>query len=230
MPSLSIILPMLNEQNGLAARLERLAPLRGQGAELIAVDGGSSDASMAAALPFVDLVLTSPRGRGKQMNRGAAEAKGDVLLFLHADTILPTDASTALDASMAEGTEIWGRFDVEIQGRHPLLPMVARLMNWRSRLAGICTGDQAMFVRRDAFEAVGGFPDIALMEDIALSKRLKALKAPVWLPQKVITSGRKWDEQGFFKTVFLMWTLRARFWLGAHPDDLARAYGYRPHD
>lgn len=224
--TVSIITPVLNEAAIVAERLSALARFRADCVEIIVVDGGSSDATVACAGPHADRVLRAPRGRARQMNAGAAQARGDILLFLHADTLLPPCALEALRAGLASANRSWGRFDVEIVGRSRLLPVVALFMNLRSRLTGVATGDQAIFVRRAAFARVGGFPDIALMEDVALSARLKRLGRPLCLRQRVRTSGRRWDEKGALRTIFLMWRLRLRFFFGADPNALARAYGY----
>ena len=221
-PWLSVIVPMLNEAAGIGAFLDALAPLRAQGAELIVVDGGSSDGSVAAAQGKADAVLNGPRGRARQMNHGAAHARGAALLFLHADTRLPPGALAAVQQALAR--RAWGRFDVRIEGRSAMLPVVAALMNLRSRLSGIATGDQALFVRREAFDAVRGFPDQPLMEDIALSHRLRALGRPACLRARVATSGRRWDERGAWRTIFLMWRLRWRYWRGEPAARLAEAY------
>lgn len=224
-PMLSIIVPTLNEADGLGSRLAALAPLRARGAEIIVADGGSDDGTAALAQPHADRVVAAPRGRARQMNAGAAAARGECLLFLHADTRLTADADRLVETALADG-HAWGRFDVAIEGRHPLLPLIARLMNLRSRLTGIATGDQAMFVSRDAFTACGGFPDIALMEDIALSRALKRIGRPACLRQRVRTSGRRWDQQGLWRTVLLMWRLRLAYFFGADPARLAQDYGY----
>lgn len=225
MLTLSIIVPALNEAANLASALMALAPLRGQGVEVIVVDGGSSDDTMARAVPLADRVIVAPRGRARQMNAGAAVARGRVLLFLHADTRLPADALPLLADIVG-----WGRFDVAIQGRSPWLKLVACMMNLRSRLTGIATGDQAIFVSRALFRAVGGFPDIPLMEDIALSKALKRLEWPVCRAARVTTSGRRWETHGIWRTILLMWRLRLRYFMGADPAQLAREYGYDPHE
>ena len=224
---LSIVVPVLNEATTLTARLAALAPLRERGAELLVVDGGSSDDTLAMAKLHADVSLRAPRGRASQLNAGACKARGEVLLFLHADTRLPQDADRLIAQAMASGHR-WGRFDVRIEGRHSLLPVVAAFMNLRSRASGIATGDQAMFVRRDIFLSAGGFAPLPLMEDIDLSRRLKRVGAPACLRERVITSGRRWDQHGFWRTVALMWRLRAAFWLGADPHSLARHYGYQP--
>jgi rSAM/selenodomain-associated transferase 2 len=228
MDRISIIVPVLDEAGGIARTLAALAPCRARGAELIVVDGGSRDATAALARPLCDRLVAAPRGRAAQMNAGAAAAHGDVLLFLHADTALPADADRLVADGLATSGCAWGRFDVRIAGRHKLLPVVARLMNLRSRLTGIATGDQAMFVTRDAFAAVGGFPDLPLMEDIALSRRLKRLTAPLCLTPPAVTSGRRWEQHGVLRTILLMWRLRLAFFLGAEPNQLAQAYGYVP--
>lgn len=224
-PRLSIIVPTLNEAEGIQATLCALSPLRARGAEIIVADGGSTDGTVVLARPFADHVIVAPRGRARQMNAGAAVARGECLLFLHADTRLPPDADRLVEAALSGGLA-WGRFDVDIAGRHPLLPLIARLMNLRSRLTGIATGDQAMFVTRAAFAACGGFPPIPLMEDIALSRALKRIGRPACLRQRVRTSGRRWDRQGFWRTVLLMWRLRLAYFFGADPARLAQDYGY----
>ena len=220
---ISIILPVLNEAAGLPAMLAALAPLRAEGAELIFVDGGSSDASPALIVEAGLTCLASPRGRAKQMNAGAAAATGDVLLFLHADTRLPADALATIRSAIAAGAR-WGRFDVRIEGRPLMLEVVARMMNLRSRLTGIATGDQAMFVTRAAFDAVGGFPVQPLMEDIELSRRLLATSRPACLRARVITSGRRWEQRGVWRTIVLMWQLRWAYWRGVPAALLAERY------
>jgi rSAM/selenodomain-associated transferase 2 len=228
MPTLSIIMPVLDEAALIGGALAALAPFRQRGVEVIVADGGSGDATIAVARPLADRVVSAPRGRGSQMNAGAAAARGDVLLFLHADTGLPPQADRlALDAMAAQG-RAWGRFDVTIVGTHPLLPLVARMMNLRSRMTGIATGDQAIFVRRSTFEEAGGFPDIPLMEDIALCARLRRLGRPLCLAERVTTSGRRWERHGVLRTIVTMWGLRLAYWLGAEPAALARRYGYVP--
>jgi rSAM/selenodomain-associated transferase 2 len=224
MSRLSIIVPTLNEAAGVAATLARLQPLRITGHEVIVVDGGSSDGTRAAAAPLADRVLAAPRGRASQMNAGAAAALGDVLLFLHADTQLPAGADRLIRDGVGSSGCAWGRFDVRIDGAHPLLRVVAGLMNLRSRLTGIATGDQAIFVRRAAFAAAGGFPPLALMEDVALSAALKRISRPLCLRERVVTSGRRWESRGVVRTILLMWSLRLRYFLGASPERLAQLY------
>jgi len=220
--------PVLNEAQAIKDCLDALAPARRQGASIIVADGGSSDETAARARALCDALITAPRGRGSQMNAGAAAASNDILLFLHADTRLPQGGLEAMLENMARTGHNWGRFDVEIEGNHFLLPIVAALMNLRSRLTGIATGDQAIFVRRDIFETTGGFPDIALMEDIAMSKRLKRFGRPLCLRERVSTSGRRWEKHGVLRTIWTMWRLRAAYFFGADPAGLARRYGYRP--
>lgn len=226
-PDLSIIIPVLDEALGIVERLQSLQALRTQGVELIVADGGSTDGTAALAAPLADRILAAPRGRAAQMNAGAAAGRGRVLLFLHVDTTLPHNALQAVLASVDNGAS-WGRFDVRIDGRHPLLRVVEFMMNWRSRLSGMATGDQAIFVRREVFERVGAYPDLPLMEDIALSAALKRLGNPACLRETVITSARRWEVHGVLRTVLLMWWLRAAYFLGADPARLARRYGYRP--
>lgn len=228
-PELSIIIPVVNEAPEITQLLERLQPLRAQGSEIIVVDGGSTDATLQLAAPLADRVCTAPKGRGSQMNAGAAIARGDTLLFLHADTRLPVAAPASIREAMERGAA-WGRFDVHIEGQAPGLALVAAMMNWRSRLTGIATGDQAVFVTSKAFTRVGGFPDIPLMEDIVFSKKMRALGRPACLDEKVATSGRRWEKHGVLPTILLMWKLRLRFFLGSSPHQLAREYGYVPRE
>lgn len=216
---LSIVVPVLNEAGILAQALLALAPLRGRGHDVIVVDGGSEDGTRDIAAPLADRVLAAPRGRARQMNAGAAAATGDVLLFLHADTGLPGAADEEIFRAVK--THSWGRFDVRIDGASPLLPVVAFFMNQRSRLTGVATGDQAIFVRRDAFT---GFPEIALMEDVAFSAAMRRRGAPACLRARATTSGRRWERQGVLRTVVLMWRLRLAYALGAAPEELARRY------
>jgi rSAM/selenodomain-associated transferase 2 len=226
MSKLSIIIPVLNEGEAIAAALDALAVLRALGAEVIVVDGGSRDATIQRARPRADRVILAPRGRALQMNAGAKKAAGDVLLFLHADTNLPPDADHVVLSGLERSGHAWGRFDVKIEGRSPVLRVIAWLMNIRSRLTGIATGDQAMFVRRAAFQAAGGFPAIPLMEDIALCKRLKRVSRPLCLRERVTSSGRRWETHGVFHTMLLMWRLRLAYFFGADPKKLAQRYGY----
>lgn len=223
--TLSIILPTLNEAAQLSATLEALQPLRALGHEVIVVDGGSADASMALAQPWAERVLHAERGRARQMNAGADLARGAVLLFLHADTRLPEAAAMLITDGLQQSARGWGRFDVRLTGAQPALRIVEWLMNWRSRITGIATGDQALFVRRELFDAVGGFPAIPLMEDIALSRVLKRRAgAPLCLKERVLTSSRRWEQQGILRTVVLMWRLRLAYALGADPQRLVRDY------
>lgn len=226
MSRLSIIMPVLDEGEGIAAALDALADLRALGTEVIVVDGGSRDATIQRARMRADRVISAPRGRALQMNAGAETSAGDVLLFLHADTRLPADAEHIVLNRLERSGHSWGRFDVKIDGRNPLLTVVAAFTNIRSRLTGIATGDQAIFVRRDAFRAAGGFAAIPLMEDIALSKRLKRVSPPLCLRECVVTSGRRWKNHGVLNTVLLMWRLRLAYFFGADPRALARRYGY----
>ena len=224
---LAVIIPFLDEADALPATLAALSrAIAGiEAVDVIAVDGGSCDGSRAviARYPKVHL-LDAPRGRASQMNAGARAADADLLLFLHADCRLPGNALTAIVDAVTRGSQ-WGRFDVAIEGRSKLLPFVSRFMNVRSRLTGIATGDQAIFVTRDAFNAVGGFPQLPLMEDVALSQSLlRAVGRPVCLRERVVTSGRRWDAHGAMRTILAMWRLRLDYWRGVDPDVLARRY------
>jgi rSAM/selenodomain-associated transferase 2 len=225
-PVLSIVIPALNEAADIEAVLQALQPLRARNIELVLADGGSRDRTAALARPWVDAAVDAPRGRALQMNAGAAQARADVLLFLHADTRLPplADVLVLQAVNRRGGGACWGRFDVRIEGRPWMLRVVAWLMNLRSRLSGIATGDQAIFVTREAFEQVGGFPVQPLMEDVEISRRLKRLGRPACLNARVCTSGRRWEQRGVWRTIVLMWRLRWRYWRGESPARLAEAY------
>ena len=223
-PTLSVVVPALNEAAGIAATLAPLQPLRARGHELVVVDGGSTDGTAALAAPLADRVLHSPRGRARQQNAGARAARGDVLLFLHADTRLPDGADRLVLEGLARSGRGWGRFDVRLTGRHPMLRVVERMISLRSRLTGVATGDQAVFVTRERFAAAGGFPEIPLMEDLALSRALLRAGRPLCLRARVTTSSRRWEERGIWRTILLMWRLRLAYYLGADPARLAERY------
>jgi rSAM/selenodomain-associated transferase 2 len=220
---LSIIMPVLDEAAGIEAALTALAPYRSRGVEVIVADGGSHDGTPDLTRPLADRVIVAPRGRATQMNAGFAVASSDILLFLHADTRLPENADRLVLDGLAGSGRVWGRFDVRFDSG---LGLIAVMMNWRSRLTGIATGDQALFVTRAAFERAGGFPAIALMEDVALSAKLKRISRPLGLVARVTTSARRWRRLGTLRTVLLMWRLRLAFFLGADPAKLAQAYDY----
>jgi rSAM/selenodomain-associated transferase 2 len=221
--NLSIIIPALNEAEHIAQSLAPLQLLRERGVEVIVVDGGSADPTPSRAEPLVNRLVNSPKGRATQMNAGAAEAQGDVLLFLHADSILPSNPDLLI-ASAIEGGHVWGRFDVNICGAHLMLSVVAWFMNHRSRLTGVSTGDQGLFVTKIAFDRVGGFPSQPLMEDVEICKRLRRLAPPACLSARISTSGRRWEKHGVWRTIFLMWKLRFQYWQGASPTDLYATY------
>jgi len=225
---LAVIVPMLNEEREIADTLARLAPLRARGALVVAVDGGSTDHTVERARAAADHVLAAPRGRALQMNFGARHALADpavdTLLFLHADTRLPDDADRAVRAACAGRTTAWGRFDVRIEGASPALGFVAAMMNLRSRVTGICTGDQCLFATRALFDTLGGYAELPLMEDIEFSRRARRLARPITLRARVTTSGRRWERHGIVRTVLLMWRLRLAYFLGADPARLAAAY------
>ena len=218
----SIIIPTLNEEKTIEDCLSALQPLRDD-CEIIIVDGDSTDNTRIVAAPLADKVITSALGRAKQMNNGARQATGDVLIFLHADTCLPENALPLIQQEISSA-RLWGRFDIQLSGNHVMLKVIAQMMNWRSRLTGIATGDQVIFVTRLAFEKAGQYPEINLMEDIALCKALKKISPPICLKAKVISSGRRWELNGIYKTILLMWSLRLRYFFGADPQTLAFLY------
>jgi rSAM/selenodomain-associated transferase 2 len=221
---LSIIIPVLNETGTLSATLQLLQPLRQRGHEVIVVDGGSRDNSVEQARTLADRVICSTRGRALQMQAGAAVAQGDVLWFLHADTLPPPQSDRLILEALEQDSVCWGRFDVRFAEPRPMLRLVASLMNIRSRLSGIATGDQGIFAKRGCFERAGGFPPIPLMEDIALSRTLKKHSSPACLQHYLHTSARRWLEHGIVRTIVLMWGLRLGYFIGISPQKLARYY------
>ncbi len=221
-PRLSIVIPVLNEALTLAHPLTALQSLRAQGAEVIVMDGGSCDDSVCIATPLADRVLRSSPGRALQMNLGAQYASAPALLFLHADTHLPEGAIGQI--TQALNIHAWGHFAIQLDGRSGWLPVVSWMMNKRSRLTGIATGDQGIFVRASTFKAVGGFLEQPLMEDIELANRLRKISSPACLKAKVVSSGRRWDQHGAWKTIRLMWRLRFRYWRGVSATQLAKEY------
>ena len=221
---LSIIIPTLNEAANIGELLKQLAPMRARGTEVIVVDADSADATREIAGPLADHVLTSERGRATQMNAGAKEASGDALLFLHADSILPANGDEWIALALSFPRFKWGRFDIQIAGSHRMLPVITWFMNHRSRLTGIATGDQGIFVTREAFDAVGGFPAQPLMEDVAICARLLKVSPPVYVDARITTSGRRWEKHGVWRTIFLMWRLRLNYFMGADPARLHRTY------
>jgi rSAM/selenodomain-associated transferase 2 len=223
MLQLSIIIPVLNEAGCIRDILRQLQTLREQGHEVILVDGGSGDETIALAQSMVDRLLAAPAGRALQMNVGAQAASGGVFWFLHADTRLPDKAAHRIIEAVQHAGG-WGRFDVRLSGDRFLLRLVERMMNWRSRFTGVATGDQGIFVTRELFERVGGFADLPLMEDIDLSSRLKRQQWPVCLRDTLITSSRRWEQQGVLRTIALMWYLRLAYFLGVPAARLATRY------
>lgn len=219
---ISIIIPVLNEETNLARLGEHLRTIVQQH-EIIIVDGGSRDNTLHIAYQFTDAVIVSSPGRALQMNSGAEIASGEVLLFLHADTFLPDDA-LAVIAALSVEKNVWGRFDVRLSSKRFVFRLIETLMNLRSCMTSIATGDQAMFIEKNLFQRVGGFPEIALMEDIEISRRLKKIVKPVCLKHKVITSSRRWENNGVVATVLLMWKLRLYYFFGMSPEKLKQLY------
>ncbi len=221
--SFSIIIPTINEASQIQAVLEPLQSLRQQGHEIILVDGGSEDDTVVKAKNFVDKIVVAKKGRALQQNSGAERAIGNYLLFLHADTYLPEDALASIAKIEQEQVE-WGRFDVKFDAKQKIFSVIAFFMNWRSRLTSVATGDQAIFVRVDVFKKIMGFPGIALMEDIAISKCLRQYSAAYCIKSKVTSSARRWKKKGIVKTILLMWWLRWCYFLGVSPDKIKEMY------
>ena len=221
---ISIIVPTLNEADNIVSTLDGLKPFRKDGNEVIVVDGGSKDETVRLGTSLVDKNIKSTPGRAQQMNVGAKQASGDILWFLHADTLVPDNAVQQIQHALENNKYQWGRFDIRLSGKQLQLRIVESLMNLRSRITGIATGDQGIFVRREVFESIGGFANIPLMEDLDISKRLKKHSRPYCLDTKLITSSRRWEENGILRTIFLMWRLRLAYTLGVKPEKLVNHY------
>jgi rSAM/selenodomain-associated transferase 2 len=227
-PIVSIVMPVLNEARTIAHTLFALKPLRQRGVEIVVVDGGSRDETALLARPLADQVIRAPGSRAHRMNEGAKAANGFIFVFLRTDTRLPDDADTQVMYGRARDTSVWGRFDLRYAGKHMLLPLLARLVNWRSAMSGIATGDQAIFVQREAFFRINGFADIPLMEDVEISRRLRDISPPIRVTSRVTVPGRDFDQDGFWKTLRDMTMLRLRYRFGADPAELAQRYGKEP--
>lgn len=223
MTTFSAVIPTLDEASHIGRTLGALAPFRNQGLEIVICDGGSRDGTPEIARPLVDRVINSPPGRARQMNAGACWSRGDVIWFLHGDTVSPGDALVHLQRAVSHGAD-WGWFDVHLSGDFASLRVIERCMNLRARLSGVATGDQGLYVRRSVFRAVGGFPDIPLMEDIAFSKRLRYSWPRKVISAPLLTSSRRWERDGVLRTILLMWRLRLAYCLGADPGRLRDAY------
>ena len=224
-PIISIIVPVLNEARTIAHTLFALKPLRQRGVEIVVVDGGSRDETALLARPLADQVIRVPGSRAHRMNEGAKVANGFIFLFLRTDTKLPDDADTQVMYGRARDTSVWGRFDLRYAGRHMLLPLLARSVNWRSAMSGIATGGQAIFVQREAFFRIEGYADIPFMEDVEISRRLRDISAPIRVTSRVTVPGRDFDQDGFWKTLRGMTMMRLRYRFGADPAELMRRYG-----
>ena len=221
---ISIIIPCLNEEESILQTLMPLQTMREHGHEVIISDGGSTDKTCELALPYVDTLIASPKGRAQQMNTGALQANGDVFWFLHADTIAPENADQYINQVIKYNHSIWGRFNVHLSGQKFQFRIIEFLMNLRSCLTGISTGDQGIFVLRSYFKELNGYKNISLMEDVEISKRLKKIKKPACIKHKITTSSRRWEKHGILRTIFLMWKLRMAYYLGASEDKLASQY------
>ena len=221
---ISFILPVLNEASIIAARLQRLQVYRQRGHEIVVVDGGGDDNTPELAESLADRVERSPIGRSQQMNRGAELASGNLLLFLHVDTSLPDSVDRLLDAAVRAGERQWGWFDVRLSNSNFSYRLIAKAMNLRARITSVCTGDQAMFVTSELFRQVGGFPELPLMEDVAMSKLLRRQARPVCIHNFAVTSSRRWENKGLFNTIVLMWQLRLLYFLGVSPTRLVKRY------
>ncbi len=222
MPQLSIIIPTLNEAASIKNTLSALYALKDNGHEIIIVDGGSTDQTLSICKQYTDKVFNSGKGRAKQMNLGAKHASNDILVFLHADTILPDQAGLLVCTAL--NNKNWGRFNIKLTGTHVVLRLIEFFMNIRSCLSGIATGDQAIFVYRKTFNSINGFKEIPLMEDIELSKSLKKISRPACVGVPVISSSRRWETQGYIRTILLMWRLRLLYFFGVPASQLVKQY------
>lgn len=220
---ISIIIPVINEASSIVAFLKSLQHYRENGHEIILVDGGSSDNTVNLIDQYVDHSLVCTLGRATQMNLGARHAKNNCLLFLHSDTYLPDSADTLILNSLSNQNH-WGRFNIKLTGQHFIFRIIESMINLRSKYTGVATGDQAIFINKNIFDKIKGYPDIKLMEDIALSKRLRKQYSCAYLTEKVTTSSRRWEKNGIFRTILLMWILRFLFFIGTKPDYLFKIY------
>ncbi|MDH5473284.1 MAG: TIGR04283 family arsenosugar biosynthesis glycosyltransferase [Gammaproteobacteria bacterium] len=221
---ISIIIPCFNEEKSILDTLMPLQSMREHGHEVIISDGGSTDNTCQLALPYVDVLVSSPKGRAQQMNTGALQANGDVFWFLHADTVAPENADQYINHVIKYNHHIWGRFNVHLSGNRFQFRIIELLMNLRSCLTGIATGDQGIFVLRTYFKELNGYKTIPLMEDIEISMRLKRIRKPACIKHKIITSSRRWEKHGIARTIFLMWKLRLAFYFGVSVEKLASQY------
>lgn len=222
---ISFIVPTLNEQSFIRKTLSDLRNLSGPiQIEVVVVDGGSQDQTVMLAEPLCDQLLSRSPGRALQMNQGASVAKGEWLLFLHADTQLPEDFTILWRDQVVSGGCDWGRFDIRLNGDQRMFRLIEKMINLRSRLTGIATGDQGIFIKRELFEQVGGFASIPLMEDIDICKRLKKTGHPLCLRSRLVTSSRYWERGGIWATIILMWKLRLLYFLGVSPQRLVQLY------
>ena len=219
----SVIIPALNEEKSISATIESIMPLGPH--EIIVVDGGSTDRTIALCRELGIDVLFSSRGRATQMNLGARQATGEALLFVHADTQLPSSALDDIDLALADARIVGGRFDVRLEGKHWMLKLIGAMISLRSRISRVATGDQGIFVRRDVFAELGGYPELPLMEDIALSRALKRRGRLACLRSRVVTSARRWEADGIWRTIFKMWALKSLYLVGISPLRLKRYYG-----
>ena len=224
MQTISIIIPTFNESHSIKNTLNSLMPLVQEGHELIIVDGGSNDDTVSICKHYTDNVFIAPKGRSSQMNSGAKKASKDTLVFLHADTILPTHAGSLITNALSQSNNKWGHFQVRFNGSRPILRVIEFLMNTRSCITGIVTGDQTIFIRKTLFEKINGYRDIPLMEDIEISKSLKKYSKPICMKTSVLTSSRRWETNGYIKTIVLMWKLRLFYFFGVPADKLVKLY------
>jgi rSAM/selenodomain-associated transferase 2 len=220
---LSVIVPMLNEAGAIGATLAAIR-VGAPDAEIVVVDGGSADGSVEIARPRCEVVIIGERGRAQQMNAGAARSSGEAMVFVHADTIVPESFARDIETALADPSVVGGRFDIRLDDDHPLCVLIGALISLRSRISRTATGDQAIFVRRTTFDALGGFPDLPICEDLDFARRLKRAGRVACLRTKVITSARRWRRGGILRTSIRMWTIRLLYLAGVSPSRLSRMY------
>jgi rSAM/selenodomain-associated transferase 2 len=221
---ISIIIPVLNEENNIGHLLEKLLPAEQNGHEILVVDGGSQDQTISICKRLGVNVFTSACGRAEQMQAGVRMAHGDVFWFLHADTDLLYSVNDYLDDIRSVTSAGWGRFNIALSNDKFIYKVIGYAINLRSRISGIATGDQGIFINRELFQYIGGFRQQPLMEDIQISRDLLRRGRPAVIKRILMTSARRWERRGVLRTILLMWWLRLLYFMGVSPVTLRQYY------